>query len=126
MSGRRFQVANFARLEQRNFWYSEDRPDDHDARFRNRVEFKLALNRDNFSEDGLWYAIADTEWFVPIGDEAAERYATKRRLRLGIGYRISYQHRLEVLLMRDKARDTREDDADVDANMLDIKYKWFF
>ena len=60
------------------------------------------------------------------GEEAAERFATKRRLRLGLGYRFDYETRIELLLMRDHARDTREGDVSVDANMIDIRMKLFF
>ena len=127
MSGKRVDVATFARIEQRNFWYSDDRPSDSDARFRFRLETKLALNRPDLATDGVWYMIADSEWYVPLNDvEPAERFATKRRLRLGIGYRHDYQLRAEVIFMRDKARDTLVDDIDIDANILDFKVKWFF
>jgi hypothetical protein len=127
MSGKRFTVANLARLEFRNFWYSGDRPSSSDARFRNRVEFKLALNKQTLGADGVWYLIADTEWFVPLTDnDAAERFATKRRIRVGIGFRRSYTWRFDLLAMRDTARETLEDEIDVDAYMLNFRAKWFF
>jgi hypothetical protein len=128
MSGKRLGIANLARLEYRNFWYNGDRPSEDDLRFRNRIEFRLALNQPTLASDRLWYLIADAEWFVPLNDEEdlPERFATKRRIRLGLGYRQSYQFRYELLAMRDKARDTLEGDVEVDANMLDFRFKWFF
>lgn len=128
MSGKKFSIANLARFEFRNFWYSGDRPSSSDIRFRNRIEFKLALNESSLAEDGVWYLIADTEWFVPMNDEdqAAERFATKRRIRAGIGFRQSYEWRFEFLAMRDTVRDTLEGDIELDANILDLRVKWFF
>ena len=127
LSGERISVANFARLEYRNFWYSGDRPSSDDVRFRDRIEFKAALNRPTLASDGVWYGIASAEWFVPLSDdEAAERFATKRRLRVGLGYRRSYEYRYELIASRDHARDTLEGDVSVDANMLNFRFKWFF
>ena len=126
MSGRKFSIANLARIEQRNFWYTGSRPSSHDVRFRNRLEFKLAINKSTLAADGVWYLMADAEWFVPLGNnEAPERFATKLRNRAGLGYRRSYEWRFEVLAMRDKARETLEGDVKVDALMLDLRIKWF-
>lgn len=127
MSGRRFTIANLARIEQRNFWYSGQRPSEHDLRFRNRVETKLAINKTSLSEDNLWYLVADAEWFVPLNSEvAAERFATKFRTRAGLGYRRSYRWRFEVLAIKDDAKDTLGEEFEVDAYNLNLKAKWFF
>lgn len=127
MSGRRISIANLARIEQRNFWYTGDRPSSSDARFRNRVELKFAFNKSNLATDGVWYLMADVEWFVPLGDDdAPERFATKRRYRAGVGYRRSYQWRFELLAMRDDTRETPLSEGKVDALMLDLRAKWFF
>ena len=126
MSGNKTSIANLARIEQRNFWYSGDRPSSNDVRFRNRLEFKFAINEPNLSADGVWYLIVDNEWFVPLSDdEAPERFASKRRFRAGIGYRHSYQWRFEVLGMRDEIRETPLNEGEVDAYMLDLKIKFF-
>lgn len=127
MSGRRFSISNFARIEQRNFWYSGQRPSEHDFRFRNRIATKLAINKSNLAEDNLWYLIADAEWFVPLNsDAAAERFATKARTRAGLGYRRSYQWRFEILAIKDDAKDTLDEEFEVDAYILNLKAKWFF
>jgi hypothetical protein len=128
MSGKRLGISNLARLEYRNFWYNGDRPFENELRFRNRIEFKLALNRPTLASDRLWYLITDAEWFIPLSDkdEVSERFATKRRIRLGLGFRQSYEFRYELIVMRDKARDTLEGDVEVDANIIDFRFKWFF
>ena len=97
MSGKKLSIALLSRVERRNFWYHGDRPSSNDARWRNRLEFKFAINEPNLATEGVWYLMADAEWFVPLAnDEAPERFATKRRTRLGLGYRRSYQWRFEV------------------------------
>ena len=97
MSGKKLNVALLSRVERRNFWYHGDRPSSNDARWRNRLEFKFAINEPNLATEGVWCLMADAEWFVPLtNDEAPERFATKRRIRLGLGYRRSYQWRFEV------------------------------
>lgn len=126
MSGNRLSVANLARVEYRNFWYDGELPHTSDWRFRDRIETKFALNRNTLGEDGVWYLIADMEWFVPVGDdEAPERFATKRRARLGLGYRHSYQWRFDVLAIADNVRDTLEGEIVADARMIDVRVHFF-
>ena len=50
------------------------------------LEMLYPINRPNLTADGTIHAIADWEWFVPFGDPS-ERFANRRRLRLGVGYR---------------------------------------
>jgi len=127
ISGRRFNIANLTRIEFRRLWYNGDRPTDNDTRFRNRLEFKLALNRPRLSDDNLWYLLADNEWFYSVEDNnLAERFATKRRLRIGLGYRRNYSWRTELLLMKDDARDTINDEIEVEAYMLNLRIKKFY
>lgn len=127
MTGKKLSIANLVRLEYRNFWYNGDRPSSDDLRFRNRLEFKYAFNRPNLATDGVWYGITDVEWFVNLSDEVIEeRFSTKRRYRLGLGYRHSYQFRYELVLIRDYARETLDEKGDVDTSMVNFRFKWFF
>ena len=122
----RLSFANLSRLEFRNLWYSGDRPDSQETRFRNRTELKLAINNDKLSTDGTVYLFTDVEFFYPLGgDEAPERFATKRRFRGGFGYRMSRKWRFEVLYIRDFARETLEEEADIAMNALDFRLKLF-
>ena len=76
--------------------------------------------------DGVWYLLADGEYFYYIGDDKPpERFASKRRIRLGLGYRHSYEWRFEVLAMRDEAKETLKDEIDVDTYILNLRIKWF-
>jgi hypothetical protein len=127
MSGKRVGIAILSRIEHRNFWYEGDRPSSDDVRWRNRLESKVALNKNSLATDGVWYLMADVEWFTPLSDdEASERFSTKRRVRAGLGYRHSYQWRFEALAMQDETRETLEGEVDTEARMLDLRVKWFF
>ena len=126
VSGNRFSISNLARFEYRNFWYTGDLPNTSDWRFRNRIESKFALNRSDLGADGVWYAIGDIEWFVPFDEpEAPQRFATKRRVRLGLGYRHSFRWRFDVLFMADNARDTLDGVTEADARMIDVRVHYF-
>jgi hypothetical protein len=122
----RLSLGNLLRLESRHFWYSDDQGSSHEWRLRNRAEAKFALNRGNLSEDGTLYLIADAEFYVPLGDETPERFSTKFRTRLGLGYRFDYRKRLEFLYIRDNSRSTLEEDFEKDANIFDFRLKIFF
>jgi hypothetical protein len=121
----RLSLANLMRLEYRSLWYSGDHPSSHETRFRNRTELKLALNNDRLSVDGTLYLFTDVEFFIPLGDEVPERFATKRRFRGGFGYRLSRKWRFEVLYIRDFARETLEEEADIVMNALNFRLKLF-
>ena len=60
--------------------------------------------------------MADAEWFVPMStEEAPERFAQKFRARAGIGYRRDYKWRFELVAMRDDAKDTLDEEFEVEA-----------
>lgn len=120
----RVSLANLSRIEFRNLWYSQLSPS-HEVRFRNRTELKVALNKGNLSVDGAVYLFTDVEFFVPLNDDVPERFATKRRLRAGFGYRFSRKWRFELLYIRDFARETLEEPEDVAMNALDFRVKLF-
>jgi hypothetical protein len=126
ISGKKLGISFLSRIERRNFWYSGDRSSIDDLRWRNRLEFRFALNEPNLATNGVWYLMADGEYFTPVGDDKApERFATKFRTRLGLGYRHSYKWRFEILAMRDEAKETLEDEIEIDAYILDLRLKWF-
>ena len=75
--------------------------------------------------DGVWALLMDIEWFVPLDDEAPERFATKRRFRVGLGYRKSYRWRYDCLLMWDDTRDTIEGEVEREALMIDFRFKMY-
>lgn len=122
----RVSVANLARVEWRNFWYSDDTPSSHETRLRNRLELKVGLNHAELSLDKTLYLIADFEFFVPLSDDVPERFATKRRTRAGLGYCRDPKWRFEALYIRDGTRTTDEGSFTTAANIVDFRLKVLF
>jgi hypothetical protein len=126
LPGTRLSLGNLLRLESRHFWYSGDQESSQEWRLRNRIEVRLALNRDQLSRDGTLYLIADAEFYVPLEDQLPERFSSKFRGRAGLGYRVDYRWRLEFLYIRDNSRSTLDEDFQEDANIFDFRVKVFF
>jgi hypothetical protein len=122
----RVSVANLSRVEWRNFWYSDDTPASHESRFRNRIELKVGLNHEELSRDKMLFLLADIEFFVPLSDDVPERFATKRRTRVGLGYRRDSKWRFELLFIRDGTRTTDAGSFAVAANIVDFRTKVLF
>ncbi len=125
-SGKSYDIAALLRLERRQFWYSGNLPSADQTRFRYRFETNFALNKASLAIDGVWNLLADIEWFWPLYDEIPERFATQRRIRLGLGYRHSYHWRYEIFLVSDRVRDTLDGDTRVEARAVDLTVKMLF
>lgn len=123
---RRLRLATLVRFENRNLWYSDGSPSQHGWRFRVRLEAKVGINRADFSKDRSLYGIFDVEGYVPLGEGVSERYASKVRARVGLGYRLRYQDRFEILYIRDWHRDSRDSSAQPTANVVDARFKLYF
>jgi len=100
--------------------------DEHEARFRARLEFRAAINKESLGDDETLYLITDGEFFVSLTDTVPERFASKFRFRGGLGYRIDYGRRVELLYMRDLTRQTPLQDFKEDVNVLYLGLKFFF
>jgi hypothetical protein len=122
----RLGLSTLVRLEQRNFWYSDDTPDKHEWRARLRLESKLAINHAKLSLDRTLYAIADAEYYQPLGDDIPERYVNKLRVRLGLGYRFRAATKLEFLYIRDWNRTAPDAEAAEDTQAFDLRVKLLF
>ena len=85
----------------------------------------MPLNKVNVSEDGARYLLADWEWYVPLG-EPAERFASKQRIRTGLGYRRSFAWRFEALYIWTRSRDTIDEGFSTDDNSIDVRVKRLF
>jgi hypothetical protein len=116
----RIVVRNFARVEARNLFYSDDRDTDSVVRFRNRLELQVPMNRDSVSDDGARYAMADWEWFIPLGDPH-ERFANRQRIRAGLGYRRNARWRFEGLYIWTRSRDTTDESFRTSDNIVNLR-----
>ena len=123
---RRIVVRDLVRVESRNFFYTgAGSGSSSGVRFRNRLELLIPLNKPKMSDDGVRYLLADWEWFVPLG-EPDERFASKQRIRTGLGYRRSFAWRFEVLYIWNRSRNTIDDSFHTSENILNIRVKRLF
>jgi hypothetical protein len=122
----RVGISNLARFEWRNYWYNEDMPSSHEARFRDRLELKAGLNHAELTLDRTLYLVADYEIFVPLSDDVPERFASKARLRAGLGYRHDAKWRFELLYVREATRTTENSAFSTSANIVNLRVKMLF
>jgi hypothetical protein len=95
-------------------------------RFRLRGIILTAINHKNHYEDKLWYAILDGEVFYVLDDDVPERFANRIRLGLGIGYRLNYNFRFELLYLGQQSRNALDDDSFVtDDSIIRFRYKHY-
>ena len=123
---RRVVLRDLVRVEARNIFYTGSGTGSSSTlRFRNRLELLVPLNRETLSTDGVRYLLADWEWFIPLG-EPDERFASKQRIRAGIGYRRSLAWRFETLYIWSRSRNTIEDGFTTNDNIIDVRIKRVF
>jgi uncharacterized protein DUF2490 len=123
---RRLVFRDLVRIESRNFFYSGgDVEFESTFRFRNRLEFLMPINKERITDDGAWYWLADWEWFVPL-DDPEERFASRQRIRGGIGYRRSFKWRYELLYVRTRSRNTIDEAFSTSENIIDVRVKRLF
>jgi hypothetical protein len=113
----RYQLRYFRQVEEQDW--------DISNRTRIRGEIFVCINGPNLFTNKLWYALADYEEFIVLDQQLAERYANRRRARLGLGYRLSYKHRFELSYTLQKSRNEIEGDFKSSDNVIQFKYKMF-
>jgi hypothetical protein len=100
----------FLRFEQRNLKSTETDDWEKSGRIRTRLETQIPFNKPTmFAGDGLWYGIVDAEWFFVVDQDVQERFANRFRFRAGVGYRLSYTWRFELMYTLQKSKHTIED-----------------
>jgi hypothetical protein len=103
---RGIQLSNYARVEFRFQFDEDDRLWVTDQRFRNRVEALIPINKKNLSEVGVYYALADAEWFWNNNQQLQERFQSQRRYRLGVGWKQSRAWNFQMIYTLQRARNT--------------------
>ena len=113
------------RFEQRNFknldtdeWETTYRP-------RGRAEVLVPINGKTLYEDNLWYAIADAEVFLAVDDDVDERFANRYRLRIGVGYRLSYSSRFELIYMNQHSKNAITESFESTDNIIRFRFKHY-
>lgn len=124
-SEHRFMVRDFNRVESRNIRYDSSGDWDTTWRYRNRLEAQIAVNHKHLADDHTMYLLADAELFVNLGRAAEERFNDNWRFRGGVGYRLKYQWRFELLYTLQIARDTLATDFEIANHIVRLRFKFF-
>lgn len=123
---RRIETRLVWRYQVRSFYTFEQSGWDVSNRTRLRAEIFISLNGPNMFTDNLWYTFLDFEEFFVLDKQVDERYANRRRARIGIGYRLNYSHRFDLGFTLQSARNELEGSFVSTDNVIQLKYKWFF
>jgi hypothetical protein len=123
---RRYQLRLLSRWEYR--WTYDNNMNNWDTgnRFRFRGEFLYPLNKPSYYSDNMYYVISDAEVFLNAGSDIPERFANRARFRLGLGYRMNYNLRMEALYVYQTSRNTIDDDFNVRSNIFRFRLKYYF
>jgi len=113
------------KLEERFFYQVEEADWVTSTRSRIKGEVKVALNGPTLFTDKLWHLILDYEEFIVIDQQLEEKYANRRRARVGLGYRLDYRNRFEFIYTRQSSRNEIEDDFNRGDNVFQFRYKLF-
>jgi hypothetical protein len=122
---RRGTISTLLRFEHRDLLHS-DAPTSGSWRFRGRVELAYPLNRAKLTSDGTIYLTSDTELFVPISDDPQQGQISQWRLRNGLGYRINFDTRLEVLYIWTTKKESDTGHFATDSQAVDVRVKLAF
>lgn len=123
---RRVVIRDLVRVEARNlFYFDAGSGSDSTVRFRNRLEFLAPINKPSLTDDGAHYFLADWEWFIPL-DDPEERFASRQRVRAGLGWRRSVHWRIETLYIWSRSRDTIDEGFTTSDHIIDFRVKRVF
>ncbi len=120
----RIQTRLLLRVEQRNFQNLDTKEWDNVLRPRVRAEVIFPINQDSYFKDNLWYTITDAEWLF-VKNDLEERFANRFRLRIGLGYRLNYSFRFEVLYMNQQSKNGIDDNFSSNDNIIRVRLKHY-
>jgi len=131
--GARFHISQNKRIDSRLIFKLEERLfqnlETHTLEKSNRMRLKaeawISINKINLYQDKLWYAILDYEEFVVVDEQVNERFANRLRARFGIGYRLNYKNRFELIYTLQSSRNEIHGDFISNDNVLQLRYKIF-
>ena len=123
---KRILTRLLVRFEQRNQIREGGDAWEHSTRTRIRAETVTPLNKKSmFAGDGLLYLLADAEVFLVMDQDVGERFANRLRVRTGVGYRLSYGLRFELMYTLQKSKNALEDDLYTLDNIFRIRLKQY-
>lgn len=122
---KKFDVRFLLRYQTRAFRQIEAEDWEISNRTRLRGEIYWSINGPNLFTDKLWYLFTDYEEFIVFDQQVEERYANRRRARIGLGYRLSYKHRFDLSYTLQSSRNEIGEEFIGTDNVIQFKYKMF-
>jgi hypothetical protein len=113
------------KIEERIFRNYEEDKWEFSNRARLKGEILVSINGPNLFQDNLWWTILDYEEFFVTDQQVEERFANRRRARLGLGYRLNYRNRFELIYTLQSSRNEIDGDFSRLDNVLQLRYKMF-
>jgi hypothetical protein len=122
---KRFQTRLTMRFERRHLYDFEEENWQISHRSRIRGEVIVPLNKPHYSDNKMWYSIAEYEFFFVHDKDLNERFANRTRASLGIGYRHNYNFRFEAIFTNQRSRNHVEDGFLTTDNIIRLRIKHY-
>jgi len=106
-----------ALFEYRQIFYDGDTPNEQKMRFRTRLGGRITINNKTMSVR-TFYVPFRVEMFFDLNGSATERFASKSRIMLGLGYIFNNALRAEFVYYVNSSRNTYEDKFDATDNIF--------
>lgn len=123
---RRIDTRILVRYQQRYFRQVEQNDWDVSNRTRLKGEVYVCINGPNLFTDNLWYVALDYEEFIVLDQQLDERYANRRRAKIGLNYRLNYKHRFDLSYTLQSSRNEIGGDFIGNDNVIQFRYRIFF
>src|SRR5436190_302462 len=123
--GQRVDARLALKYEHRFFHEVEAKDWNNGNRIRIKAEIYVSITQPNLFTDKLLYSFVDYEEFLVLDTQLEERYANRRRLRFGLGYRLSYRDRFELCYTLQASRNQIGDSFNRTDNVIQLRYKMF-
>ena len=122
---RRIDTRVLVRYQQRYFRQIEQDDWDVSNRTRLKAEAYICLNGPNLFTNNLWYVALDYEEFIVLDQQLQERYAFRRRAKIGLNYRWTYKHRFDASFTLQSSRNEIGGDFIANDNVIQLRYRMF-
>ena len=120
----RFVFRHFLRAEQRFLHNTEFETWTSQFRLRYKLGMKVPINKPEMGERTVYVPVS-AEIFGNGRGDLEERFASKLRLTVGIGYRFDLNWGLEFEYTRQGSRDTRLSGFKGSDNLFHLKARWY-
>jgi hypothetical protein len=121
----RFNFDHYARFEQRfNHSIGSTEPWSFALRSRYRLNVTFPLNHPGIIDKTLFMRV-NTELFWDMGKGITERFVTKNRYTMGIGYRFNLKWRLELYYLAEQSQAFSREGFDVNSHIILVSLRTY-